>query len=148
MSILDSLRFRWKRKSDHVTFKYMRAHFMLQYLSYWIWISNVTSRKNLIYWKTNFNIACQYLDIMDEYLLFEYLLFNIHYSPCRIGHHSYASIHSDRTYVYGNGKFRLVGDLISRNIIPVAVKSSPKSSVYIRVLLPRLFHWKQLLLTF
>ena len=27
--------------------------------------------------KKNFNIACQYLDIMDEYLLFEYLLFNI-----------------------------------------------------------------------
>ena len=31
--------------------------------------------------KKNFNIACQYLDIMDEYLLFEYLLFNIHFSP-------------------------------------------------------------------
>ena len=27
--------------------------------------------------KKNFNIACQYLDIMDEYILFEYLLFNI-----------------------------------------------------------------------
>ena len=33
--------------------------------------------------KKKFNIACQYLDIMDEYLLFEYLLFNIHFSPCR-----------------------------------------------------------------
>ena len=32
--------------------------------------------------KKNFNIVCQYLDIMDEYLLFEYLLFNIHFSPC------------------------------------------------------------------
>ena len=32
--------------------------------------------------KKNFNIACQYLDITDEYLLFEYLLFNIHFSPC------------------------------------------------------------------
>ena len=32
--------------------------------------------------KKIFNIACQYLDIMDEYLLFEYLLFNIHFSPC------------------------------------------------------------------
>ena len=31
--------------------------------------------------KKKFNIACQYLDIMDEYLLFEYLLFNIHFSP-------------------------------------------------------------------
>ena len=31
--------------------------------------------------KKNFNIACQYLDIMDDYLLFEYLLFNIHFSP-------------------------------------------------------------------
>ena len=26
--------------------------------------------------------ASYYLDIMDEYLLFEYLLFNIHFSPC------------------------------------------------------------------
>ena len=36
--------------------------------------------------KKYFNIACQYLDIMDEYLLFEYLylLFNIHFSPCII----------------------------------------------------------------
>ena len=33
--------------------------------------------------KKIFNIACQYLDIMDEYLLFEYLLFNIHFSPCK-----------------------------------------------------------------
>ena len=32
--------------------------------------------------KKYFNTACQYLDIMDEYLLFEYLLFNIHFSPC------------------------------------------------------------------
>ena len=32
--------------------------------------------------KKIFNIACQYLDIMDEYLLFEFLLFNIHFSPC------------------------------------------------------------------
>ena len=32
--------------------------------------------------KKKFNIACQYLDIMDEYLLFEYLHFNIHFSPC------------------------------------------------------------------
>ena len=32
--------------------------------------------------KKNFNIACQNLDIMDEYFLFEYLLFNIHFSPC------------------------------------------------------------------
>ena len=31
--------------------------------------------------KKYFNIACQYLDIMDEYLLFEYLLFNINFSP-------------------------------------------------------------------
>ena len=55
MSIdLDSLRFRWERRSDHMTFIYMRAHFMLQYLNYWIWISNVTSRKNLIYWRKKF----------------------------------------------------------------------------------------------
>ena len=33
--------------------------------------------------KKNCNIACQYLDIMDEYLLFEYLLLNIHFSPCK-----------------------------------------------------------------
>ena len=33
--------------------------------------------------KKNFNIAYQYLDIMDEYLSFEYLLFNIHFSPCK-----------------------------------------------------------------
>ena len=38
--------------------------------------------KKLYIEKKNFNIACQYLDIMDEYLLFEYLLFNIHFSPC------------------------------------------------------------------
>ena len=38
----------------------------------------------ILYTETkNFNIACQYLDIMDEYLLFEYLLFNIHFSPWR-----------------------------------------------------------------
>ena len=36
--------------------------------------------------KKYFNIACQYLDIMDEYLLFEYLLFNIHFSPCNVDH--------------------------------------------------------------
>ena len=40
--------------------------------------------KNLYIEKKNFNIACQYLDIMDEYLLFEYLLFNIHFSPCHV----------------------------------------------------------------
>ena len=28
------------------------------------------------------NTATQYLDIMDEYLLFEYLLLNIHFSRC------------------------------------------------------------------
>ena len=32
--------------------------------------------------KKKFNIACQYLDIIDKYLLFEYLLFDIHFSPC------------------------------------------------------------------
>ena len=30
------------------------------------------------------NTASQYLDNMDEYLLFEYLLFNIHFSPCGV----------------------------------------------------------------
>ena len=40
--------------------------------------------KNLYIEKKNVNIACQYLDIMDEYLLFEYLLFNIHFSPCGV----------------------------------------------------------------
>ena len=40
--------------------------------------------KNLYIEKKNFNIAYQYLDIMDEYLLFEYLLFNIHFSPCNL----------------------------------------------------------------
>ena len=39
-------------------------------------------RKILYIEKKNFNIVCQYLDIMDEYLLFEYILFNIHFSPC------------------------------------------------------------------
>ena len=65
------------KKWSHDLYIYMRAHFMLQYLNYWIWISNVTSQKNLIYWKKKFNNACQYLDIVDEYLLF-----NIHFSPC------------------------------------------------------------------
>ena len=27
-------------------------------------------------------LSVQYLDIMDEYLLFQYLLFNIHFSRC------------------------------------------------------------------
>ena len=35
---------------------YIRAlyKFMPQYLKYWTWISNFTSRKNCIYWKKNF----------------------------------------------------------------------------------------------
>ena len=95
MSILVSLRFRWERKSDHVTFIYMRAYFMLQYLNYWIWISNVILLEKILHIeKKIFNIASQYLDIMDEYLLFEYLLFDIHFSPC-----TKTDYHTEKLYI-------------------------------------------------
>ena len=57
---------------------YMCAHLMLQYLKYEIWISNVTSRQNLIYWNTFFKYCVSISRYYGWISTFQYPFFSLY----------------------------------------------------------------------